>query len=206
MLPALPTGMQWTSGASPSASTISNAAVFWPSMRTGLMLFTTSMPGRSPSSRTISSPASNVPRTGPTRAPCRLRDARRVEERRASLEQRDHARGVGDGQVLAVRLDHAGPGSGAAHELLLLAHDPQHRAHAAHGLDVAQRVDGGAQVGLARPVRDEDESGLVTEAALLHRADRHGVAAELGRDRGEHTRAVGNLHRQVELRLDLVDR
>ena len=36
MLPALPTGRQWTSGASPSASTISNAAVFWPSIRIGL--------------------------------------------------------------------------------------------------------------------------------------------------------------------------
>ena len=36
MLPALPTGRQCTSGARPSASTISNAAVFWPSMRTGL--------------------------------------------------------------------------------------------------------------------------------------------------------------------------
>lgn len=36
MLPALPTGSTWMSGASPSASTISKAAVFWPSMRTGL--------------------------------------------------------------------------------------------------------------------------------------------------------------------------
>ena len=36
MLPALPTGMQCTSGASPESSQISNAAVFWPSMRNGL--------------------------------------------------------------------------------------------------------------------------------------------------------------------------
>ena len=36
MLPALPTGRQWMSGASPSASTISKAAVFCPSMRHGL--------------------------------------------------------------------------------------------------------------------------------------------------------------------------
>ncbi|VEH96673.1 Uncharacterised protein (plasmid) [Tsukamurella tyrosinosolvens] len=35
MLPALPTGSACTSGALPSASTISKAAVFWPSMRTG---------------------------------------------------------------------------------------------------------------------------------------------------------------------------
>src|SRR5687767_9750545 len=36
MLPALPTGSTWMSGASPSASTISKDAVFWPSMRYGL--------------------------------------------------------------------------------------------------------------------------------------------------------------------------
>ena len=36
MLPALPTGMQCTSGARPSASQISNAAVFCPSIRNGL--------------------------------------------------------------------------------------------------------------------------------------------------------------------------
>ena len=36
MLPALPTGSAWMSGASPSWSTISNAAVFWPSMRDGV--------------------------------------------------------------------------------------------------------------------------------------------------------------------------
>ena len=40
MLPALPTGRQWMSGASPSASTISNDAVFWPSMRYWLTLLT----------------------------------------------------------------------------------------------------------------------------------------------------------------------
>ncbi|CAL9312054.1 hypothetical protein SUDANB135_04879 [Streptomyces sp. SudanB135_2055] len=36
MLPALPTGRTWMSGASPSMSTISKAAVFCPSIRTGL--------------------------------------------------------------------------------------------------------------------------------------------------------------------------
>jgi threonine synthase len=35
MLPALPTGSTWTSGASPRKSTTSNAAVFWPSIRIG---------------------------------------------------------------------------------------------------------------------------------------------------------------------------
>ena len=40
MLPALPTGRQWTSGASPSTSTISKDAVFCPSMRYGLTLLT----------------------------------------------------------------------------------------------------------------------------------------------------------------------
>ncbi len=69
MFPALPTGIEWTVGASPSTSTISKAAVFWPSMRTGFTELTTSTPGRSPSSRTISSARSKVPCTGTTRAP-----------------------------------------------------------------------------------------------------------------------------------------
>ena len=41
MLPALPTGMQWTSGASPRTSTISKAPVFCPSMRWGFTELTT---------------------------------------------------------------------------------------------------------------------------------------------------------------------
>jgi hypothetical protein len=40
MLPALPTGRQWTSGASPSTSTTSNEAVFCPSIRYWLTLLT----------------------------------------------------------------------------------------------------------------------------------------------------------------------
>ena len=43
MLPALPTGRKWKSGASPSTSMISKAAVFCPSMRTGLMELTISI-------------------------------------------------------------------------------------------------------------------------------------------------------------------
>ena len=42
MLPAFPTGRTWMSGASPRASTTSNAAVFWPSMRAGLTELTRS--------------------------------------------------------------------------------------------------------------------------------------------------------------------
>ncbi len=40
MLPALPTGSTWMSGASPSSSQISNAAVFWPWSRNGLIELT----------------------------------------------------------------------------------------------------------------------------------------------------------------------
>ncbi len=40
MLPALPTGTQWMSGARPRKSQISNAAVFCPWSRKGLTLFT----------------------------------------------------------------------------------------------------------------------------------------------------------------------
>ena len=69
MLPALPTGRQWTSGALPSASTISNDAVFCPSMRNGLIEFTTDTPSRSPSARTTSSAWSKFPRICTTCAP-----------------------------------------------------------------------------------------------------------------------------------------
>ena len=43
MFPALPTGRQWMSGASPSASTISNAAVFWPCSRVGFTELTSAI-------------------------------------------------------------------------------------------------------------------------------------------------------------------
>ena len=42
ILPALPTGRQWMSGASPRASTTSKAAVFCPSIRAGLTELTRS--------------------------------------------------------------------------------------------------------------------------------------------------------------------
>ena len=69
MLPALPTGRQWTSGALPSASTISKDAVFCPSIRNGLIEFTTDTPSRSPSARTTSSAWSKFPRICTTCAP-----------------------------------------------------------------------------------------------------------------------------------------
>ena len=43
MLPALPTGRQCTSGARPSTSQTSNAAVFCPSMRTGFTELTSAI-------------------------------------------------------------------------------------------------------------------------------------------------------------------
>ena len=42
-LPALPTGMASASGAAPSSSQTSKAAVFWPSMRYGLIELTSSI-------------------------------------------------------------------------------------------------------------------------------------------------------------------
>ena len=44
MLPALPTGSATASGARPSSSTISNAPVCWPEMRSGLTELTTATP------------------------------------------------------------------------------------------------------------------------------------------------------------------
>ena len=43
-------------------------------------------------------------------------------------------------------------------------------------VEVAEVVQRGLHVGLAGAVGDEDQAGLVAEALLLHRADRHAVA------------------------------
>ena len=69
MFPALPTGRQCAVGASPRMSTTSNAAVFCPSMRNSFTEFTTSTPGRVPSSRTIVSASSKLPWIGTSCAP-----------------------------------------------------------------------------------------------------------------------------------------
>ena len=69
MLPALPTGMQSHSGASPSVSQISNAAVFWPSMRYGFTLFTSVASPLVASPRAMPRASSKLPRTATTRAP-----------------------------------------------------------------------------------------------------------------------------------------
>ena len=69
MLPALPTGMQWTSGASPRASVISKATVFWPWMRSGLTELTSATGWRSASSRTSTRQSSKEPSTASTLAP-----------------------------------------------------------------------------------------------------------------------------------------
>src|SRR4051794_1897415 len=69
MLPALPTGMHSPS-ISPIASSISNAAVFCPSSRSGLTELTSEIGCLRLSSRTISSASSKLPRRAITRAPC----------------------------------------------------------------------------------------------------------------------------------------
>ena len=69
MFPALPTGTQ-TASTSPSSSRISNAAVFWPSMRNSLTELTRAIGWRSTSSRTSASAWSKLPCSATTRAPC----------------------------------------------------------------------------------------------------------------------------------------
>ena len=71
MLPALPTGMASTSGARPSWSQISNAAVFWPSRRNGLTELTsvTGWSSCSARERTMASAWSKLPSMATTRAP-----------------------------------------------------------------------------------------------------------------------------------------
>ena len=69
MLPALPTGMQ-SASSSENSSRISNAAVFWPSIRNSLTELTSEMGWRLTSSRTSFSASSKLPLSATTRAPC----------------------------------------------------------------------------------------------------------------------------------------
>src|SRR5215472_11856570 len=70
MLPAFPTGRQCTSGASPRASTISKAAVFWPSSRSGFTELTRATGYSLASLRTSSRQSSKLPSTCSSCAPC----------------------------------------------------------------------------------------------------------------------------------------
>ena len=70
MLPALPTGMQSASQSPSSASWISKAAVFWPSMRNSLTELTSTIGCVAVSSRTSASAWSKLPASEITRAPC----------------------------------------------------------------------------------------------------------------------------------------
>ena len=70
MLPALPTGRQCTSGASPRSSTISKAAVFWPCSRSGLTELTRATGYWAASFLASSRQSSNDPSTCSSRAPC----------------------------------------------------------------------------------------------------------------------------------------
>jgi len=69
MLPALPTGIARKSGASPSWSTISKAAVFCPSIRYGLTELTSVIGCLAQMSRTIASARSKLPSMAITFAP-----------------------------------------------------------------------------------------------------------------------------------------
>ena len=69
MLPPPPYGMTNPSGATPSSSTISKTAVFWPARRFGLTELTSTCVPRSASSRAAASAWSKSPRTSSTFAP-----------------------------------------------------------------------------------------------------------------------------------------
>ncbi len=71
MLPALPTGRQCTSGARPSTSQISYAALAWPAIRVGLTELTSAATGYSAAVlRASSRQSSKLPSTCTIRAPC----------------------------------------------------------------------------------------------------------------------------------------
>ena len=133
-----------------------------------------------------------------------LRDARRLEQRRVALEQRDHRRGVGDGQVLAVLLDR-GPGQpcSCAHSSSPITRRTAPTrwtcSTSRSARTVSRRSD---SLALWVTKMRRASSPLL---ALLHRADRHAELLELLGDGAQHARAVGHFHHQVELRLDVVD-
>ena len=263
-------------GASPRMSTTSNDAVFWPSMRNSFTEFTTSTPGRVPSSRTIVSASSKLPWIGTSCAPwmsaCAslpnamwpggqhhaarqprarrvrrggrrrvaggradrelgasldrdrhrhrhpavferrggietfdlqphlgnagaLRDSGCVEQRRVALEQRDHGRRLGHGEVLAVLLDHAPPRSDHSSSPMTRSTDPT-RCTASTFCNASTVLRTSASRALCVTKISRASS---PDAALVHRPDRHTLAAELGRDRREHSRAVGHLDQEIEL-------
>ncbi len=93
-MPALPTGMKWKSGASPSTSTTSKAAVFWPSMRSLLTEFTRCTGYLSASSRAMLEAVVEVA--------LHLQQLRVVGDRLAELAHRD----------LALRYQHRGRDAG----------------------------------------------------------------------------------------------
>ena len=70
MLPALPTGSAWMSGARPIWSQISNAAVFCPSMRAGFTELTSAIGYCSAARRASSRQVSKLPSSCRIRAPC----------------------------------------------------------------------------------------------------------------------------------------
>ena len=70
MFPALPTGSRCRSGASPSASTTSKAAVFWPAIRSGLTELTSATGYFSASCLASCRQSSKLPSTWRMRAPC----------------------------------------------------------------------------------------------------------------------------------------
>src|SRR5450759_1006475 len=130
MLPALPTGRQWISGASPSTSTISKAAVFWPSIRAGLTELTSSTGYASASLRARVRQSSKLPSTcsnvapwatawlslpiailpSGTRTPHVMPAlVGRPDQRGPALPQGDYRRAVQGGQPVGILVDHSAP-------------------------------------------------------------------------------------------------
>ncbi len=64
-------------------------------------------------------------------------------------------------------------------------------------VEVAQPRHGALHVTLAGHVGEEDQPGLVTEADLLHRTDRHAVVTEHLGHGGQHAGTVGDVDVQV---------
>src|SRR6516164_6979448 len=187
MLPALPTGRQCTSGASPSASMISNAAVFWPSRRSGFTELTRATGWSTASLRASSRQSSKLPSTCSSLAPCTRAWAslpRAILPRGTSTAQVSPARAAyaagshseyrritpppscrnsitAPSRALRIVVPEARKLAVRESSFVALPLDPHHAGDGTDHVHRAQVGDAGGQRRVRRGVRDDDKLGVV---------------------------------------------
>ena len=135
-----------------------------------------------------------------------LRQARRAQERRRALAERDHRRLLGHRQAGAEAVDqrdrHAQPSSATPRPEI----DGQRARLAARLGQRPDRVERGADMAGGGLVGDDVEDGVAVVRLLHELGDRDALGGELVRDAGEHAGAVLDLEPEVERRGELARR